>query len=165
MNHDENVEMTAAPGARLNDVNEAEAKATPKKRTVREFLNQYRSLGLPGHKKARRVRRISQLEAERDFMQEMVRRAALLNAKANTLIRALIDESNFAIHEEPDGGNPVSIEWVADDTVINNARAYLKEFATSGMRTRSLEHVQQPSEPSNGSPTENSVNDINVLAS
>jgi hypothetical protein len=168
MSYENYAEITAAPGATLNDLPEAEAKPAPKKRTVRQFLNQYRSLGLPGHKKARRVHRIAQLESERDFMQEMVRRAAVLNARANSIIRALIDESNFALRSEGLLGKQAEendeILWIADDTVLENARAYLKEFS-SGMRTRSLENIKQPSEPSNDPSTENSVNDVDVLAS
>lgn len=158
MSYDESMEMTAAPGGRLNDLEKAGTEASPKKRTVRQFLNQYRSLGLPGHKKARKAHRIATLQAERDFMAEMVRRAALLNAKANSIIRALIDESNFGIQDLGDGTGQVL--WLADDTALENARAYLKEF-----RSGSAEQVEHVAKHGESHPAHDSVKHAEALPS
>lgn len=101
---------------------EAPTVNEPKKRTVKELLQQYRQLALPTSKRFRKRSRIARLEQEKSFFIQMMRRAAVLNAQANKIIVALIDESNFAVNEAG------VIEWVADDTALNNARAYLKSF-------------------------------------
>ena len=99
----------------------SEAAEKPKKRTIQEFLKQYRSLALPNAKRFRKRTKIQNLDAERAFMVEMVRRAAALNATANKIIKDLINESNFAVKDE-------DILWVADDAALEAARKYLKEF-------------------------------------
>jgi hypothetical protein len=83
-----------------------------------------------------------------------------LNAKANSIIRALIDESNFACHETVEG-TPGIIEWVADDTALVNAREYLKEFRTSV----SPEEVEHVGEHSDGHSTNESVEHPEALPS
>ena len=98
-----------------------------KKKTVKEFLQQYRRLALPNAKRFRKATKIAALRGERAFMLEIVRRAAALNAMANKIITDLTNESNFACHETVEG-TPGIIEWIADDTALEAAKKYLKEF-------------------------------------
>jgi hypothetical protein len=127
MSYDESIENSTAPGVISNDPLEAGTSGTPKKRTVREFLNKYRSLGLPGAKKAKRARRLKALTEERDFFKRMIFNSAQLQADANRIIADLINESNFLIGEDD------LILWVADDELLENARKYLKQFSEAGL--------------------------------
>jgi hypothetical protein len=90
-------------------------------------------------------------------MSEMVRRAALLNAKANSIIRALIDENNFATFADTD-----DIHWVADDTALENARKYLAEFKANLGAPKDVEHVAEHRE---SHPAHESVEHVEALPS
>lgn len=134
-NHDELASETTAPGVISNDPAPADTEGPTtveaRKRAVRQFLNKYRSLGLPGAKKTRRKHRISLLTEERDFFKNMLFNSAKLQAQANVLIADLINESNFCSHDT--GEDNLLIEWVADDELLEKARKYLKQFSEAGL--------------------------------
>ena len=96
----------------------------PRSAKMRAFLNKHRQLGAPGFKRMRKTGKMALLQAQVNIMQQVIREAATMTARANVIIQDLIKESNFAVSEK-------GIEWVGDDQVLQKAEAYLKQFTAS----------------------------------
>ena len=92
------------------NIEEATPIAPPKKRSVRQFLNQYRSLGLPG---ARRFRRRTRLEeaAHRHRVDELYIKAMV--HQLSIFVKAfeeLEKEENWAVEEEGE----MRVSWIGE---------------------------------------------------
>jgi hypothetical protein len=100
-------------------IEEANIVAEPKKRSVRQFLNQYRSLGLPG---ARRFRRRTRLEeaARRHRVDELYIKAMV--HQLSIFVKAfeeLEKEENWAVTESNESVGdgfeaPKDLVWVGE---------------------------------------------------
>ena len=100
-------------------IEEAQIVAKPVKRTVKQFLNQYRSLGLPGAKRFKRRTRLAQ--AEHQHQVDIAMMESLLNA-GRKFLKALTElekEENWAVKGE-------DIVWIGEGDpleIIKNAKS------------------------------------------
>lgn len=92
-----------------------------KKRTVREFLHQYRSLGLPGAKQFRRRTRLANAAAQHDVDKAMIQGLIRRVSAYMTAMQELKKEENWATKNE---GDEIVILWVGENDpleIIKNA--------------------------------------------
>ena len=74
--------------------------APPPKRTVREFLNQYRSLGLPGAKRFRRRTRLEDAKFRHEVDLAMIKGLIHRLAAFSAAFEKLKKEENWAVKDE-----------------------------------------------------------------
>lgn len=121
---------------------ESVTKLPRAKRSVKEFLRQYRALGLPNAKKMRRRTRLEAAEAIIALYKNALVRAVTCQGEANTILAKIADEKNWSIrHIEQPNYQADLIEWVADDDVVDEAQRFLKRFTPP---TASISDQQQP---------------------
>ena len=91
-------------------VGEANIVAEPKKRSVRQFLNQYRSLGLPGAKQFRRRTRLEEA-AHKDKVNQLYIKALIHELVILTkALEELEREENWAVEEEGE----MRVSWIGE---------------------------------------------------
>ena len=103
-----------------------------KKRTVRKFLNQYRSLGLPNAKRFRRRTRLEEAEITIALYKNALQHAVALQGEANVILAKIAKEENWAIsgsaYSPEEGEELLKIEWLGDEDVFDQAQKFLKRF-------------------------------------
>lgn len=93
-----------------------------KKRTVKEFLKQYRALGLPGAKKMRRRTRLNDAQYRHDADMMLVSQLITQMKAMIKLMNELKNESNWAVSGE-------AVVWVGESdplTLISNTEKALQ---------------------------------------
>ena len=93
-----------------------------KKRTVREFLSQYRHRGLATAKKFRRRTKLQQAAWQAELQQRALGQALLLIRKCADTFKVLKDENNWAVKGE-------DVIWVGDGDPLEIIKRAEKEIA------------------------------------
>ena len=88
-------------------IENVEAKPEPRKRTVKEFLNQYRSLGLPGAKRFRRRTRLEEAKMHDMVSQAYIKALVRQMGRYRAAMEELKRESNWTVKGE-------DVAWVGE---------------------------------------------------
>lgn len=101
-----------------------------KKRTVREFLSQYRHRGLATAKKFRKQTKLQKAEFKNAALQIALGQALLLIRKCADTFKALKDENNWVVaaegYESKNGGEVI---WIGDGDPLEIIKGAEKEIA------------------------------------
>ena len=102
-------------------VNFISTESSPKKRTVKEFLRQYRALGLPGAKKMRRRTRLEEAKHKHDVDMMLASQLITQMKMMIGLMNTLKTESNWAVSDE-------AVMWVGESDPLEIIRKAEKEL-------------------------------------